>query len=331
MKPYFTSIVTKGLAGILLTCGCLTMSVAQTWKAAEPLNLPTKRHENAMTAVKGKLYLLGGRGVKPMEEYDPKKDTWTQKAMAPIEMSHFQAVSYGDEVYVVGAFTGSYPHEAPIPVMYIYNPARNEWRQGPEIPKDRLRGAAGAFVRNNKIYVVCGIQDGHWDGHVAWFDEYDPKTNTWRKLADAPRPRDHVSVALVGDKLYVAGGRLSTARIQQVLNRTIPEVDVYDFKTNTWTTLEASKNLPTLRAGNMAVAYGNKVLIIGGESDKQVPAHSEVEAYNTKTGQWEQLAMLHQGRHGTGAVSMNGKVYIVAGSANRGGGPELNSMEILEK
>jgi N-acetylneuraminic acid mutarotase len=328
MKPI--SIKT-GLACILLAVAFLPAANAQYWQAAEPVSLPTNRHENAMTAVKGKLYLLGGRGVKPMEVYDPKKDIWTTRAMAPIEMSHFQAVAYDNKVYVVGAFTGGYPHEVPIPVMYIYNPERDEWRKGPEIPQDRLRGAAGAFVYNDKIYIVCGIQDGHWDGHVAWFDEYNPKTNTWRKLADAPRTRDHVSVAMVGDKLYVAGGRLSTAKINQVLNRTIAEVDVYDFKSNSWTTLPKSENLPTLRAGNMAVAYGKKILIIGGESDAQVPAHSEVEAFDTKTDQWEKFPNLFQGRHGTGAVSMNGKVYVVAGSGNRGGGPELNSMEVLVK
>ncbi|WP_228713649.1 Kelch repeat-containing protein [Arundinibacter roseus] len=328
MKPY---LIKTCLTYVMFAGAFATVANAQIWKAAEPMSLPTARHESALTAVKGKLYLLGGRGVKPIDSYDPKKDTWTTKAMAPLEMSHFQAITFRDEVYVVGAFTGSYPHETPIPVMYIYNPERDEWREGPAIPKDRLRGASGAFVYNDKIYIICGIQDGHWDGHVAWFDEYDPKTNTWRTLPDAPRPRDHVSVAMVGSKLYVAGGRLSTARIKQVLNLTIPEVDVYDFKTNSWTTLEAANNLPTLRAGNMAVAYGQKVLIIGGESDKQVPAHSEVEGFNTKTGTWEKLPSLFQGRHGTGAVVVNGKVYVVAGSANRGGGPELTSMEVLEK
>lgn len=314
--------------GVLASAGPV---LAQEWKAAEPQSLPEKRHENSMTAANGKLYLVGGRGMRPVDVYDPKKDTWTSKSQTPLEMHHFQAVSYAGEVYVLGAFTGGYPHETPIPNIYIYNPDKDEWRKGPEIPEARRRGAAGAFVHNNKIYLVNGIQDGHWDGHVAWFDEYDPKTQTWRQLPDAPRPRDHVSVAVLDGKLYVAGGRLSTARINQVLNRTIPEVDVYDFKTNKWTTLDASQNLPTLRAGNSTVAFGPRILVMGGESDKQVPAHSEVEGYNPKTKRWERLPSLHQGRHGTGAAVLNGKVYIVAGSGNRGGGPELDSMEILEK
>jgi N-acetylneuraminic acid mutarotase len=304
---------------------------AQMWKAVEPENLPVKRHENAMTHANGKLYLLGGRGLKSVDEYDPKKNTWVSLGQTPLEISHFQAVSFKNEVYVLGAFTGSYPHETPIPNIYIFNPIKNEWRKGPEIPENRRRGAAGAFVLNDKIYLVCGIQDGHWDGQVTWFDEYDPATNTWKQLADAPRKRDHIQVAIADNKLYVAGGRLSTARINQVLNTTIAEVDVYDFKTGKWSTLDATNNIPTKRAGNMTVALGHKILIIGGESDAHVEAHKEVEAFNTHTQKWEKYPSMLQGRHGTGAVFMHKKVYIAAGSANRGGGPELDAMEVLEE
>ena len=309
----------------------LTAASGQVWKAIEPDNLPDKRHENAMATANGKIYLLGGRGIKTVDEYDPKKDSWTSLSKSPLEMSHFQAVSYKDEIYVLGAFTGSYPHEIPIPNIYIFNPIKNEWRQGPEIPEDRRRGAAGTFVMNDKIYLVCGIQDGHWDGQVAWLDEYDPSTDKWTKLSDAPRPRDHIQVAVANNKLYVAGGRLSTAKINQVLNLTVKEVDVYDFKSGKWSTLEASNNLPTLRAGNMTVAYGDKILVMGGESDAHVAAHNEVEAFDTRSQKWEKFPSLFQGRHGTGAVVLNKKVYIAAGSANRGGGPELNDMEVLVK
>lgn len=316
----------------LLTFITLTLSVsAQIWEVSEPENLPEKRHENAMTAANGKLYLLGGRGIKPVDEYDFKKDSWTSLSKTPLEMSHFQAISFKDEIYVLGAFTGSYPHEVPIPNIYIFNPVKNEWRKGSEIPENRRRGAAGAFVLNDKIYLVCGIQDGHWDGQVTWFDEYDPATDKWKTLADAPRPRDHVQVAVIDHKLYVAGGRLSTARINQVLNRTVKEVDVYDFKSGKWSTLDSSNNLPTLRAGNMTVAYGDKILIIGGESDAHVEAHNDVDAFDVRSQKWGKLPSLHQGRHGTGAVVLNRKVYIAAGSANRGGGPELNDMEFLIK
>lgn len=317
---------------LIVAClGATSMVLGQAWQAMEPDNLPEKRHENAMAVANGKIYLLGGRGIRPVDEYDPKKDTWRTLGESPLEMSHFQAVSYKNEIYVLGAFTGGYPHEIPIPDIYIFNPVKNEWRKGGEIPKDRLRGAAGVFVQNDKIYMVCGIQDGHWDGQVAWFDEYDPATGKWTVLPDAPRPRDHVQVAVANNKLLVAGGRLSTARINQVLNTTIKETDIYDFSTGKWTALPAESNIPTMRAGNTAVAYGSKILLIGGESSAQQAAHSDVEAFDTQTNKWEKFPSLHQGRHGTQAVILNKKIYIAAGSANRGGGPELNDMEVLVK
>lgn len=318
--------------GLIMSFAITMLSIqcfSQQWQTLETDNTCTNRHENALAAVKGKLILLGGRGMKPVESFDPKTNQWTKLVETPIEMHHFQAVTFNDEVWVLGAFTGGYPHETPIPNIYIFNPEKNEWRKGPEIPADRRRGAAGVFVYKNKIYVVNGIQDGHWDGHVAWLDEYDPKTNKWKRLADAPHVRDHVQAVVIGDKIYVAGGRRSTAKIGQVLNLTEAAVDVYDFKTGEWTTLPESGNLPTLRAGNASVVFDGKLLVIGGESGEQVPAHSEVEALNPKTLKWEKRSPLEQGRHGTGAVNVNGKIYIVAGSGNRGGGPELNSIEVL--
>jgi N-acetylneuraminic acid mutarotase len=319
---------------IQLTLIALIVSLsvsAQQWKVGDPKTFPVNRCENAMAAANGKLYVIGGRGVKSVDEYDPKTNSWKSLIDTPLEISHFQSVSYNNEIYVLGAFTGGYPHETPIPNIYIFNPIQNEWRKGAEIPEGRRRGAAGVFVLNNKIYVVAGEQDGHWDGHVAWFDEYDPATGKWKILTDAPRPRDHVQAAVLDNKLYVAAGRLSTARTNNVLNTTIKEVDVYDFKSGKWSTMDASNNIPTTRAGGTAIVYDNKVVIIGGESDAHVEAHNEVEAFNPKTNKWEKLPNLLQGRHGTQAVVLDNKIYIACGCGNRGGGPELNEMEILQR
>lgn len=303
--------------------------IAASWQEIMPDNLPLPRHENAFARVGDAFYLLGGRQLKPVERYDTKTNRWEKRALPPLEMSHFQAVTFKDEIYVVGAFTGNYPHEIPIPRIYIYNPQQDKWREGPEIPADRRRGAAGVTVHQNKIYVVCGIIDGHWDGQVSWFDEYNPVTNTWRKLPDAPRSRDHVSIAVAANQLVVAGGRRSTARIDSVLNTTIAQVDVFDFKTNKWRTAPAAQNIPTQRAGCTAVPLGSKVVIIGGESPQQ-KSHNETEAFDVTTNTWQKLAPMQTGRHGTQAVIYQNKVYIAAGSGNHGGGPELNSMEVMK-
>jgi N-acetylneuraminic acid mutarotase len=318
---------------LLLICAhVLTMTVlaqAQEWHPVETKNTCEVRHENAVTLIGDSLYAIGGRGIKPLEALNLKTLVWQRLPMPPVEMNHFQAVNYNSEIYVMGAFKGSFPHETPLPNIYIYSPKTGAWRRGPVIPAERLRGSAGTVVYNDKIYLVCGIIDGHYDGHVAWLDEYDPKTNSWKRLADAPRPRDHFQATVADGKLYVAGGRQSTARIGKVLETTLPEVDVYDFKRNSWTTLPATSNLPTQRAGSTAVTQGGNVWVIGGET-QQLQAHNQAEVLDPKTNRWTAGPPLKQGRHGTQAVVYKGKIYIVAGSANHGGGPELNTVEMLK-
>jgi N-acetylneuraminic acid mutarotase len=304
-------------------------NVSPQWKVVDTRNLPEKRHENAFVRVGNQFYLLGGRKRPSVEVYEPGTNQWKPATPAPVEMHHFQAVEYGGEIYVLGAFSGDFPHETPIPDVYIYNPRKAEWRKGPAIPEGRRRGAAGVVVYNDKIYLVNGIIDGHYDGHVNWLDEFDPKTGNWRQLPDSPNARDHFQAAVSRDQLFVAGGRRSHHKIGRVLDTTIPEVDIFDFKTGTWRSLPANLHIPTQRAGCMAVPQGDRVLIIGGESAQKL-AHNQTEAFDLKTNTWQTLAPLQTGRHGTQAVIHQNKIYVAAGSANQGGGPELNTMEVLE-
>ncbi|QMU31310.1 malectin domain-containing carbohydrate-binding protein [Adhaeribacter radiodurans] len=284
------------------------------------------REENAYVQAGNKFYLIGGRGIKAVQEYDPINKTWVNKSNVPMELHHFQAVTLNGLIYVVGAFTGSYPRETPVAQIYIYNPVTDKWINGPSIPQARRRGSAGVVVYNNKIYLISGILDGHWSGWVNWFDEYDPATNTWKTLPNAPRARDHFHAAIVNSKLYVAGGRRSSASTGQTFTFTVPEVDVYDFTTSSWSTLPSSSNIPTQRAGAGTVVLGNELLVIGGEST-QPAGHKETEALNVTTNTWRRLADLQQGRHGTQAIESNNGIYIVTGAGNQGGSPLLTSQE----
>jgi hypothetical protein len=286
---------------------------------------PERRHENGFIEIGDKFYLLGSRGNRRVDIYDPATKIWTRGANPPIPLHHFQAVSYDNKVYVMGAFTGDYPTETPVPNVYIYDPAANQWTQGPEIPAERRRGSAGVVNQNNKLYMVAGAINGHTDGHVTWLDEYDPANGTWTQLPDAPRARDHFAASISNNKIYVAGGRRSS--YPNTFGLTVPEVDIYDFTTQTWTTHD--KNLPTQRGGTTTATLAGHVIVIGGESTSQMEAHSEVEALNVSSGDWTTLNPLTQGRHGTQAIVYNDKIFVVAGSSSRGGSwaTELTHME----
>ncbi|MBU3821506.1 galactose oxidase [Flavobacteriaceae bacterium XHP0103] len=288
---------------------------------------PHARHEAAFVQVGKKLILLGGRGIKPVNIFDVDKKVWTNGATPPVEMHHFQPVVYKNKVYIICAMTGGYPGETPLKNIYIYDIKKDEWTQGATIPENRLRGSTGNVVYNGKIYISCGIKNGHIGDHKNWLDVYDPKIGTWTQLPDAPRARDHFQAAVVNNKLYVAGGRQSKAP-NETFTHTIGEVDVFDFKTSQWTTL--SQPLPTHRAGSMTIGLGNDMVVVGGESLSQDNAHNQVEAYNTSNNSWHNYPSLITGRHGSSVVKYKDHIYVAAGCGRRGGNPELDTMERLK-
>ncbi|MEZ4708453.1 MAG: kelch repeat-containing protein [Caldilineaceae bacterium] len=298
------------------------------WTAVNASNgsKPQARHESAYVNVGDKFYLLGGRGAKTVDIFDPAAKTWVAGThKPPFQIHHFQGVEFNGLIYILGAFTGSYPDETPVANVYIYNPDTDLWIEGPLIPAARQRGATGAVVYNNKIYIVGGIVNGHSSGWVSWLDEFDPSSGHWTALPDAPRNRDHFHAVVIGDKLYAAGGRNSG--LTGVFDDTIVQVDVYNFTTGQWTTMP--NNIPTERAGAATVVVDNELLVIGGESGAGSDAHVETEALNVATGEWRTLDDLIQGRHGTQALVYDGAVYMAAGAGLRGSAPELDTQEML--
>lgn len=286
---------------------------------------PVQRHEAAFVRVGTKFYLLGGRDIRPVSIYDTQTGSWSEGVEPPIEMHHFQPVVYNDKIYCIAAMTGGWPNETPTTHVYIYDPATDEWRQGDEIPEERRRGSTGNVLYNGKIYIACGIKNGHIGDHKTWMDKYDPATGEWEVLADAPRARDHFQAVLVDGKIVTPAGRNTGIIPDEAFGGTIAEVDVYDIASNTWETLP--NDLPTKRAGNAAILYDGEVLVVGGESTTQEKAHSEVEALNLNTNEWRTLPALIEGRHGSGLLEFEEAIYIASGCGNRGGSPELFTME----
>lgn len=300
-----------------------------SWRIIETEGEATERHENSFVEAEGKFYLLGGRGIKPIDIYDPVTNTWTKGAEPPVEIHHFQAVSYHGKIIAGGAMTGAYPDEIPLPNFYVYDPIYDNWTLGPEIPEARRRGSSGVVVIEDKMYLICGIIDGHNGEHVKWMDTYDFLEREWSILPDAPRPRDHFHAVVAKNKIYTFAGRNTSKNTDQVFDLTIPQVDVFDLSNNAWSTMKKELHIP--RAGASVAYLKNQIYIIGGESMFDTVAHNEIEIWDIKLEKWMPINYLQRGRHGTQAIVYRNKIYIAAGCGNRGGNPELNTLEVFDK
>ncbi len=288
-----------------------------------PGSCPTNRHETGYVEAGDKFYLVGSRETNEVNIYDPITDIWTTGATAPLNLHHFQAIEYQGLICVIGAFTGVFPNDTPVPNIYLYDPVTDSWAMGPEIPVARRRGAAAAAVHKGKIYLSGGIQNGHTGGRVAWLDEYDPTTNTWRVLPDAQNDRDHAQAIVFDDKLYMVAGKQTNLGGNQ--NATVATVDVFDFDTETWSSLP--NPIPTPRGASSLALLGNEILTIGGENVLG-NGLNKTEALNLEDNTWRILPNLNQGRHGTQAIVNNGVIYIATGSPIIGGGSS-NSQEVF--
>lgn len=321
------------LALLLMVSGSSGPALAQeapradtgTWQTLNPSNRPIARHETSFVYVGGKFYLIGGRESQKVQIYNPSSNSWSDGATAPITMHHIQPVAVDGLIYAVAAYSGNCcASEFGASHVYVYDPVQNKWFQTTQIPSNRRRGATGVVHYQNKFYVVGGLSGGHGSpaNSYNYFDVYDPARGTWNTLPNAPRDRDHFGAAVVNGRLYALGGRASVGG--SFFNNTVPQVDVFNFSSNSWSTLPSSSNIPSPRAGTAVAVLDGEILVIGGEGNGN--AYSKTEAFNPSNGTWRTLDSMNQARHGTTAAVCNNVVYIAAGSPNQGGGTS-NSLE----
>lgn len=288
----------------------------------------TARHEASAVAVGGRIFLMGGRGNRPVEVFDTVTGRWQNLGTAPVDLHHFQPVVIGTDIYAVGALVGCcFPQEPTLADVYVFDTTSFTWSVAAQVPEARRRGAAAAVVRDGDIYVLGGNTLGHNGGAVPWLDRFDPDTRTWEILADAPNARDHFGAAVINDRLVAAGGRRSDDAQGSVFANTIAATDIYDFNTDSWT---AGAELPTVRAGTVVASTGTELLVAGGETATDRVALAVVEAYSLEDDSWRRLQDMIDARHSGGAAVVGSTWHVIAGSTTRGGSGETSNHETLE-
>jgi N-acetylneuraminic acid mutarotase len=143
-----------------------------------------------------------------------------------------------------------------------YNTASNTWQTLPDLPQmfpERNHLAATAI--GGKVYVAGGRYDGggFQSPMTASLDIFDPAAGTWSAGAAMPRPRGGVNGVAALGCFHVWGGEgTNTGEPGDVF----PDHDVYDPRTNRWTSLPV---LPTPIHGVTGAAFlGGLIYMPGG-------------------------------------------------------------------
>jgi N-acetylneuraminic acid mutarotase len=161
-----------------------------------------------------------------------------------------------------------------------------------------------------RLYVFGGIQGtGSQRRIVEDVEAYDPDRDVWRRASRMPAPIQAAAVAVVGERLYLIGGRVGTQATGPFPGASAA---VYEYNpvADTWRTRQP---MPTARTGAAAVAVGSRIFVIGGARNDA--ATTAVEVYDAASDTWQVAKALPVARTGPGAVLMDGRIYVVGGSS----------------
>ena len=130
---------------------------------------------------------------------------------------------------------------------------------------------------------------------------------TWKKKADMPTARMHLSTCVVNGKIYAIGGGPGATRAG------VSTLEEYDPVTDIWTT---KSPMPTPRWGLSASVVNGKIYAIGGYDGSKVV--STVEQYDPATDRWTRKANTLTTRSSFSTSAVNGKIYAMGGGVPAG-------------
>ncbi|MEN6410851.1 MAG: kelch repeat-containing protein, partial [Anaerolineaceae bacterium] len=143
---------------------------------------------------------------------------------------------------------------------------------------------------------------------LAGMEVYDPRGDTWKKVADLPAPRCAYALAVYEGRLFVIGGWDG--------ERVSATVFEYDPESDTWT---ERTPMPTARAYAAGAVAGGRIFVVGGWDGRQALAVNE--AYYPQRDQsgetpWETRAPLPEARSGASMTALADMLYVINGSEN---------------
>jgi N-acetylneuraminic acid mutarotase len=274
--------------------------------------MPRVRQEHGVAALRGEVYVVGGYAMSPttsVEVYSPATKRWRAVASLPIAMQHPNVAVVRDRLFLAGYFEGQ-GTGSPRDNAFVYDPDRDRWDAISPLPTGTGRAAGCVAIVDDRIYLFGGRRG---EMSVAYASVYDVVADSWQKLPDMPVRREHCGAGVIGDKIYVVGGRTDAIRGFE------PTSLVFDPASPGYA---QRKPILTPRGGVAAAVIGDRLYVFGGEGNAAAPAgvFSEVEAYDPATDAWSSLPPLALPRHGFGAAIVDGRVYLPGGAVREGGG-----------
>ena len=188
--------------------------VTDTWDTTKT-PMPTRRAHISASAVKGKIYVMGGTkqggavytGLNTVEVYDPATDTWETKISMPTSRFGLSTSVLDEKIYAIGG--RRYPEQPNIvSIVEMYDPLTDEWTEKRDMPTQRYDQSSS--VINGKIYAIAGYYNCTNGPIYQRVEEYDPVEDKWIVKTDLPDAIGGLGTCSVNGKIYAMGGTTTT-------------------------------------------------------------------------------------------------------------------------
>jgi hypothetical protein len=149
------------------------------------------------------------------------------------------------------------------------------------------------------IYAAGGMV-GESGRHLAVFQRFDPRANSWTTLSRLPEPVRAGAGAALDGQVYVIGGSTPAGGGRQVY--------VFDIAGGGWRT---RASLPEPRLNHSAVVLDGRIYVLGGFSGEE--ERGDVFVYEPADDAWSRAASLPRPNHAFGAVVFRGEIWMLGG------------------
>ncbi len=171
-------------------------------------SMPRARHGPQAGLLGGKIYVVGGQtgdnSLSWVDVYDPGTNSWTSAADLNRPRTDGEVAVVAGVLYAIG---GEQPQpQGGVTHVERYDPQTDTWVD--LAPMRFIRGMVAIGVIDGKIYATGPAAEGGSQAFPPNATEvYDPATDSWTRLADAPAFRHGLKGAAAGGRLYLFGGR----------------------------------------------------------------------------------------------------------------------------
>lgn len=244
-----------------------------TWSATEVANTPTPRFSHSAIWTGSEMIVFGGEGnyhyLASGGRYDPTTNTWTKvKYVDPnpqlTRRSNTSSVWTGAEMVIWGGFDADNSEYSNTGSRY--NPTLDSWQ-----PTAVTAGVPSARVDHYAIWT--GTEMIIWGGksyNAQGEEEYDvsggrynPSTNVWHSMADAPNMRSEATAIWTGAEMIIWGGSNTEGAFYGGLR--------FNPSSNVWIPTSIENFSPRVMQGHTAVWSGSRMIIWGGLNSSYSP------------------------------------------------------------